>query len=69
LSEIEFEELFQMIKILAFYNKKVVTYQEEDYEVMLLNLLISIFVKEHTLLEKMKLGQKFVTEIKNFVPN
>jgi hypothetical protein len=68
LSEIEFEELFQMIKILAFYNKKVVTYQEEDYEVML-NLLISIFVKEHTLLEKMKLGQKFVTEIKNFVPN
>jgi hypothetical protein len=68
LSEIEFEELFQMIKILAFYNKKVVTYQEEDYEVML-NLLISIFVKEHTLLEKMKLGQKFVTEIINFVPN
>jgi hypothetical protein len=68
LSEIEFKELFQMIKILAFYNKKVVTYQEEDYEVML-NLLISIFVKEHTLLEKMKLGQKFVTEIKNFVPN
>jgi hypothetical protein len=68
LSEIEFEELFQMIKILAFYNKKVVTYQEEDYEVML-NLLISIFVKEHTLLEKMKLGQKFVTKMINFVPN